>query len=51
LRVALVYRGLAGREPDVRDDPRKPLSFVRLEVREHLDLTDLLRRHHGGPRY
>jgi hypothetical protein len=46
--VALVHGGLAGRERDVRHHPRKPVAF--LEVREHLDATDLLRRHQGAQR-
>ena len=33
-------------ERDVRHDPGKPVAFGRLEVREHGDATDLLRRHH-----
>src|SRR5439155_17818838 len=45
-RVTLVHRGLAGNERDVRYHPGKPVAFGRLEVREHCNPTDLLRRHH-----
>ena len=44
--VTLVHSGLAGNERDVRHCPGEPVAFGRLEVREHCDPTDLLRRHH-----
>ena len=44
--VTLVHGVLARRERDVRRHPGKPVAFGRLEVREHRDPTDLLRRHH-----
>ncbi len=44
--VTLVHGGLAWRERDICDHPGQPVTFGRLEVREHTDPTDLLRRHH-----
>ena len=44
--VTLVHSGLAGNKRDVRHCPGEPVELGRLEVREHRDLTDLLRRHH-----
>jgi hypothetical protein len=41
-----MHGGLTGNERDVRHHPGKPIAYGRLEVREHCDPTDLLRRHH-----
>ena len=46
-RVTLVHGELARNERDVRHHPGEPVAFGRLEVREHCDPADLLRRHHG----
>ena len=45
-RVAFVHSRLAGGERDVRHHSGKPVAFGWLEVREHGDPADLLRRHH-----
>ena len=44
--VAFVHDGLAWNESDVRDHAGKPVALGLVELREHLDPTDLLRRHH-----
>ncbi len=49
-RVALVHCGLAGRQRDISHNPGKPVPFSRLEIREHSDATDLVRRYQGAPR-
>ena len=44
--ITLVYSELAGNERDVRHHTCKPVELARLEVREHREPPDLLRRHH-----
>jgi hypothetical protein len=45
-QVTGVRRILAGHERDIRRHAAKPIALDLVEVREHRDPSDLLRRHH-----
>ena len=44
--ITLVHRELVSNERDVPHHPGKPLELGRLDIREHREPPDLIRRHH-----